>query len=796
MFRQVVLSTTKSKLPAPPSYNTNTMVHKEGTSAKSYVDETEMLFDKNSWKPKKSFSRSISLELVKQESPQKRWKDIILGSTRRPQSAKVTSTYERQKEANIPTPVATGAATVDDNGRTGLVPVAITIGSRNEDLLDAELTKSNDVKERLHHLAHAFSTRGQRVKKKIIEPASRTPSPSPEPPRLRLDSLIYEDDGRLTKCSSKDGLVRRILSGGGVFDPQTYFYITWLFLVCLSFLYNSWAIFLRSVFPYQTEDNLNKFLIVDYILDGVYLVDIIVFKSRVCFIEDGQLIEDATLSRKHYMKSLDFKLDCLSLFPLDILYLRFGPKSLLRFPRMFKITSFWEFFNRIDAMAKSPYIIRILRTLIYMMYLVHLNACAYYAMSEYEGLGSNEWVYNNEGNAYLRCFYFAIRTATSISGKMPKPLNTYEFIFMTVSWLLGVFVFAFLIGQIRDIVATATQNKAMYRQIMDQSIRYSKNLNLPERLQLRIRKWLNYTWEQQKTFDESKILNLLPSKMKTDLALSVHYQMLNKVQLFQECEPTVIRDLVVKLKPVLFLPGDYICRKGEIGTEMYIVNKGKVVVTEGSTVLVTLSEGSVLGEISVLGIPGCSRRNADVRSLGYSNLYVLSKADLWDTLRNYPEAQSILRHKAKKVMRDRLLKEREGQEAEEDSESEVIIKDRPETPLLLRTVMKMMPQDSKFMQRVSRSSSNATLTPSMNSDATSFDGSIYSVNAYQDDQHVTSLMDNLQHVEIINGIVVSDQNNHKVSANSAVAPVVVHDDFIHANLIDDIINASNSVVKY
>ncbi len=50
--------------------------------------------------------------------------------------------------------------------------------------------------------------------------------------------------------------------------------------------------------------------------------------------------------------------------------------------------------------------------------------------------------------------------------------------------------------------------------------------------------------------------------------------------------------------------------------------------------------GDFFGEIGILNIEGTSnKRTADVRSVGYSELFSLSKDDVLSAVKDYPEAE-------------------------------------------------------------------------------------------------------------------------------------------------------------
>ncbi|GIY87484.1 cyclic nucleotide-gated cation channel alpha-3 [Caerostris darwini] len=96
---------------------------------------------------------------------------------------------------------------------------------------------------------------------------------------------------------------------------------------------------------------------------------------------------------------------------------------------------------------------------------------------------------------------------------------------------------------------------------------------VPSTLFNKVIKWFDYLWMTQKSSDEERSVGCLPDKLKAEIAIHVHLDTLKRVEIFQNTEQGFLRELVLRLRPVLFSPGDFICRKGEYYTFLQINHK-------------------------------------------------------------------------------------------------------------------------------------------------------------------------------------------------------------------------------
>lgn len=382
-------------------------------------------------------------------------------------------------------------------------------------------------------------------------------------------------------------------------------------------------------------------------------------------------MRDVKLLRKNYMKDLQFKVDLLSVLPTDILYAALGDAAVyLRFNRILRLNRMFEFTERTETRTNYPNLFRIINLIITILVIIHWNASLYFQMSAWIGFGSDRWVYFNLtdpefplnktlSKMYFYSYYWSTLTLTTI-GETPKPVQDSEYIFVVADFLMGLLIFATIVGNVGGMITNMTASKTAFQQKMDRLKQYMELRKLDKDLQGRVIKWNEYLWNSKQSSNDDDILATLSDKLKAEIGINVHLDTLKQVAIFKDCEPGLLTDLILKLKLSVFSPGDYICRTGDIGKEMYIVKKGKlhVVATDGITVYATLAEGSVFGETSLLNIAGNkngNRRTANIRSVGYSDLFVLSKDDLWDALSEYPEGKEALLTKGRQILRQQNL---------------------------------------------------------------------------------------------------------------------------------------------
>ncbi|XP_025891424.1 cyclic nucleotide-gated cation channel alpha-3 isoform X1 [Nothoprocta perdicaria] len=455
-----------------------------------------------------------------------------------------------------------------------------------------------------------------------------------------------------------------------VIDPSSNMYYNWLTIIAAPVFYNWCMIVCRACFDELQIDHVRLWLVLDYCSDIIYIFDMFV-RFRTGFLEQGLLVKDEKKLREHYTKTMQFKLDVLSLLPTDLAYLKLGlnyPE--LRFNRLLRISRLFEFFDRTETRTNYPNMFRIGNLVLYILIIIHWNACIYFAISKVIGFGSDTWVYPNVSvpeyarlsRKYIYSLYWSTLTLTTI-GETPPPVKDEEYLFVVIDFLVGVLIFATIVGNVGSMISNMNASRAEFQAKIDSIKQYMHFRKVTKDLEARVIKWFDYLWTNKKTVDEKEVLKNLPDKLKAEIAINVHLDTLKKVRIFQDCEAGLLIELVLKLKPTVFSPGDYICKKGDIGREMYIIKEGKlaVVADDGVTQFVVLSDGSYFGEISILNIKGSksgNRRTANIRSIGYSDLFCLSKDDLMEALTEYPDAKKALEEKGRQIlMKDNLIDE-------------------------------------------------------------------------------------------------------------------------------------------
>jgi CRP-like cAMP-binding protein len=372
------------------------------------------------------------------------------------------------------------------------------------------------------------------------------------------------------------------------------------------------------------------------------------------------------------LKSFQFKIDLASLVPLELpaLFYLAEYHTECRFNRLLKIGRLFECRLKIETRISYLFLFRIIYLVILLIVIIHWNSCFYFGISKLIGIGTDSWVFKLDmtnstyvlAYEYVSCFYWSTLVLTAI-GEVESPESSIESLVMIMNFLTAIVLVATLVGNISSVISNMSIEQDTFKAKVDAIKSLMKLRKVSKELDRRVIKWFDYLHKECQTLDEQELFASLPEKLSTEIATCAHMQRLKQISIFADCEEGLLKELVTKLKMQVYSPGDYVCRKGDIGKEMYIIKKGflEVVSDDGVKVFVRLKPCAFFGEISILNIHGNkngNRRRLNVRSVGYSELLQLTKTDLWNSLVDYTaNTNQIIEMGKEKLRKDGLLEE-------------------------------------------------------------------------------------------------------------------------------------------
>ncbi|XP_007902076.1 potassium voltage-gated channel subfamily H member 5 [Callorhinchus milii] len=452
------------------------------------------------------------------------------------------------------------------------------------------------------------------------------------------------------------------------------FKTTWDWIILILTFYT--AIMVPYNVSFKTKQNNIAWLVLDSVVDVIFLVDIVLNFHTTFVGPGGEVISDPKLIRMNYLKTW-FVIDLLSCLPYDIINafenVDEGISSLFSSLKVVRLLRLGRVARKLDHYLEYGAAVLVLLVCVFGL-VAHWLACIWYSIGDYEvideitntikteswlyqlGLstrtpyrfnasGTGEWEGGPTKNSlYISSLYFTMTSLTTIGFGNIAPTTDGEKIFSVAMMMVGSLLYATIFGNVTTIFQQMYANTNRYHEMLNNVRDFLKLYQVPKGLSERVMDYIVSTWSMSKGIDTEKVLSICPKDMRADICVHLNRKVFNEHPAFRLASDGCLRALAVEFQTIHCAPGDLIYHAGESVDALCFVVSGSLEVIQDDEVIAILGKGDVFGDVfwkeSTL-----AHSCANVRALTYCDLHIIHREALLKVLEFYtPFANSFSRN--------------------------------------------------------------------------------------------------------------------------------------------------------
>uniref|UniRef100_A0A667XDA4 Potassium voltage-gated channel, subfamily H (eag-related), member 1b n=1 Tax=Myripristis murdjan TaxID=586833 RepID=A0A667XDA4_9TELE len=457
------------------------------------------------------------------------------------------------------------------------------------------------------------------------------------------------------------------------------FKTTWDWVILILTFYT--AIMVPYNVSFKTKQNNVTWLVVDSIVDVIFLVDIVLNFHTTFVGPAGEVISDPKLIRMNYVKTW-FVIDLLSCLPYDVINafenvdevsplgitslvppLRSPSCSLFSSLKVVRLLRLGRVARKLDHYIEYGAAVLVLLVCVFGL-AAHWLACIWYSIGDYEVIDEDtnsvrmdSWLYllgeavgtpyrfnatgsgrweggPSKDSVYITSLYFTMTSLTSIGFGNIAPTTDGEKIFAVAMMMIGSLLYATIFGNVTTIFQQMYANTNRYHEMLNSVRDFLKLYQVPKGLSERVMDYIVSTWSMSRGIDTDKVLQICPKDMRADICVHLNRKVFKEHPAFRLASDGCLRALAMEFQTIHSAPGDLIYHAGESVDSLCFVVSGSLEVIQDDEVVAILGKGDVFGDVFWKEVT-LAQACANVRALTYCDLHIIKRDALQKVLEFY-----------------------------------------------------------------------------------------------------------------------------------------------------------------